>query len=92
MNKEPFLVLVENLQRSNQSRRKESQDVQLDLFCTENETIAALIVLNIVNALLAAGANLGTLKIQMAINTARERTVDLLNRFPRNAENAAGRR
>jgi len=46
----PFLTLVENFQRS---ARKESQDVQLDLFCTENETLAALIVLNIVNALLA---------------------------------------
>ena len=79
----PFLTLVENIQRS---ARKESQDVQLDLFCTENETLAALIVLNIVNALLAAGANLGTLKIQMAINAARERTVTLLNQFPRRTE------
>jgi hypothetical protein len=85
VNKEPFLVLVENLQRSSR-KTAELQDVQLDLFCTENETIAALIVLNIVNALLTAGANLGTLKIQMAINAARERTVDLLNQFPRQAE------
>ena len=71
----PFLTLVENIQRSAQK----APDVQLDLFCSENETLAALIVLNIVNALLTAGANLGTLEIQMAINAARERTVTLLN-------------
>jgi hypothetical protein len=76
MNEKPFLTLVSHIQNVS---RKELQDVQLDLFCTENETLAALIVLNIVNALLAAGANLGTLKIQMAINAARERTVTLLN-------------
>ena len=71
----PFLTLVENIQRSAQK----APDVQLDLFCSENETLAALIVLNIVNALLTAGANLGTLEIQIAINAARERTVTLLN-------------
>jgi hypothetical protein len=71
----PFLTLIENIQHS----ARKAQGVQLDLFCTENETLAALIVLNIVNALLTAGANLGTLEIQMAINAARERTVTLLN-------------
>jgi hypothetical protein len=78
MTEQSFLTLVTHLQRS-QSSRKESQGVQLELFCTENETIAALIVLNIVDALLAAGANMGTLEIQMAINEARERTVTLLD-------------
>ena len=85
----PFLTLVENIQRS---ARKESQDVQLDLFCSENETIAALIVLDIVRSILDAGGNLGTMKIQMAVSAARERTVTLLNsQFPRPAENVAGR-
>jgi len=50
MNEKPFLTLVSHIQNVS---RKELQDVQLDLFCTENETLAALIVLNIVNALLA---------------------------------------
>jgi hypothetical protein len=85
MNNEPFLTLVSHLQRSNQ--RKESQDaVQLDLFCTENETTAALVVLIIVDALLKADANLGTLKIQMAINKAREDVIALLDsQFPHQA-------
>jgi hypothetical protein len=52
-----------------------------------NEVIAARAVLIIVDALLKAGANLGTLKIQMAINKAREDVVALLDsKFPREAE------
>jgi hypothetical protein len=89
MNEKPFLTLVSHMQNAS---RKESQDGQLDLFYTENETLAALIVLNIVNALLTAGANLGTLKIQMVVNAARERTVTLLNQFPRQAEMRPRRR
>jgi hypothetical protein len=85
MNNEPFLTLVSHLQRS--AMRKESQGVQLDLFRTEHETTAALAVLIIVDALLKADANLGTLKIQMAINKAREDVVALLDsQFPHQAE------
>jgi hypothetical protein len=91
MTEQPFLTLVEHIRRSNQ--QKESQAVQLDLFHTENETTAALAVLIIVDELLRADANLGTLKIQMAINKAREDVVALLDsRFPRQAGSAAGRK
>jgi hypothetical protein len=88
----PFLTLVSHL-RSNQPPRKKSQDVQLDLFCTENETTAAIAVLIIVDALLKADANLGTLKIQIAINKAREDVVALLDsQFPQQAEMRPRRR
>jgi hypothetical protein len=87
MTDQSFLTLVTHLQRSNQRPRKESPGVQLDLFCTENETTAALAVLIIVDALLKADANLGTMKIQIAINKAREDVVALLNsQFPQQAE------
>jgi hypothetical protein len=83
----PFLTLVSHIQRSNRPPRKESQDVQFDLFCSANETIAALIVLSIVDALLKAGANLGTLEIQKAISVQREHIATLLDsQFPHQAE------
>jgi hypothetical protein len=87
MSDQPFLTLVEHLQRSKRPPRTEPQSVQLDLFCTENETTAAHAVLIIVDALLKADANLGTLKIQMAINKAREDVAALLDsQFPHQAE------
>jgi hypothetical protein len=93
MTEQPFLTLVTHLQRS-QSSRKESDDaVQLELFEQGNETTAALAVLIIVDALLKADANLGTLKIQMAINKAREDVVALLDsKFPQQAEMRPRRR
>jgi hypothetical protein len=91
MSDQHFLTLVSHLQRS--AARKDSQGMQLDLFCTENETVAALAVLIIVDELLKADANLGTLKIQMAINKAREDVAALLDsQFPRQAGSAAGRK
>jgi hypothetical protein len=73
---EPFLALVKNIVLAIYFR---GVQLELDLFCAENETLAARIVLNIVSALVAAGADLGTSKIQTAINTAREDTIALLN-------------
>jgi hypothetical protein len=61
--------------------------MQLDLFRGQGEILAELIVRDIVDAVLEAGANLSTVDIQLAIGTARERAIDLLNsQFPHHAD------
>jgi hypothetical protein len=81
----PFLAFVARLQHDNQFPRKTPQkdDVtQLDLFKDENESLADrigdLIVRDFIVSMHEAGADLATLKIQVAINAARERTIDTL--------------
>jgi hypothetical protein len=85
---EPFLAFVSRLQRAQKTAQRESQDgTQLDLLVAEGETLACLIVLDIVRSIIEAGGALGTLKIQMAINAARERAITLLNsQFPHHAD------
>jgi hypothetical protein len=87
MSDQPFLTLVSHIQRS--AARKDSHGVQLDLFVAESETLASLIVLDIVRSILDAGGNLGTMKIQMAINAARERAITLLDsQLPQHIRNS----
>jgi hypothetical protein len=72
-----FLDFVAHLRRDNQ-KTGQRDGVQLDLFQGESETLASLIVLDVVRAITEAGGNLGTLKIQLAVNAARERAITLL--------------
>jgi hypothetical protein len=79
MIEQPFLTLVSHLQRSNQPPPTEPQDGrQLDLFVAEGEALACFIVLDVVRSATEAGANLNSMKIQLAVNAARERAIALL--------------
>jgi hypothetical protein len=87
MSNQPFLTLVEHIQRSNS--RREPQ--QLDLFDEDANEIrsgmlAGVIALGFVTAVVEAGGNLSTVRIQLAANRWRERTAALLIReFQRNS-------
>jgi hypothetical protein len=69
------------------TREQEVNMTQLDLFRDEDvrdedeslaDRIGDLIVRDFIVSMHEAGANLATLKIQVAINAARERTIDTL--------------
>ena len=84
---EPFLELIAYLTRASRfaqprGREQEADMTQLDLFKDENESLADrigdLIVPDFIVSLHEAGASLATLEIQVAINSARERTIDTL--------------
>jgi len=69
-----------------------SEPLQLDLFVEEGETLASLIVLDLVCSILDAGGNLGTMKIQTAINASRERSITMLTRVLLNSQKRESRR
>ena len=74
----PFLSLVENLQKS-------AKPQQLDLFY-DPTIIAARIIKDVIDSIVAAGGDLADLKIQVAVHGATERAIALLSQFPHQAE------
>jgi hypothetical protein len=88
VNKEPFLVLVENLQRSSQ---KTAEPQQLSLFY-DPTVIAARIIKDVIDSIIGAGGDLSDLKIQIAVHGATERAITLLSQFLHHAEMRPRRR